>query len=181
MDPAHYVDNKKFLAALVEYRKEVDLAKTKNEPLPLVPNYIAECFVKIGTHLSYKSNFINYTFRDDMVSDGIENCLIAARKFDPNISSNPFAYYTQITYYAFIRRIQKEKKHQATKYKIIENLDLDSIIQENDDSDSSRQLIEYLKRQLDIIDPDKRETPEQTKAKKKKAKADTEIGIDLLD
>jgi len=181
VDAAHYVDNKKFLAALVEYRKEVDLANSKKEELPLVPNYIAECFVKIATHLSYKSNFINYTFRDDMISDGIENCLIAARKFDPSISSNPFAYYTQITYYAFIRRIQKEKKHQATKYKLIENLDLDSIIQENDDSDSSRQLIEYLKKQLDIIDPEKRETPEQTKAKKKKAKAETETGIDLLD
>ena len=180
MDPAHYVDNKKFLAALVEYRKEVELANSKKEELPLVPDYIAECFVKIATHLSYKSNFINYTFKDDMISDGIENCLIAARKFDPSISSNPFAYYTQITYFAFIRRIQKEKKHQATKYKIIENLDLDSIIQENDDSDSSRQLIEYLKKQLDIIDPDKRETPEQTKAKKKKVKSDIETGIDLL-
>ena len=122
---SHYVDNKKFLAALIEYKAGIDAAKEKNEELPQVPRYIGECFIKIATHLSYKSNFINYTFKDDMISDGIENCLTAAAKFDPAKSSNPFAYYTQIIYFAFIRRIQKEKKHQATKYKIIENLDLD--------------------------------------------------------
>jgi DNA-directed RNA polymerase specialized sigma24 family protein len=116
-----------------------------------------------------------------MISDGIENCLTAATKFDPSKSSNPFAYYTQIIYFAFIRRIQKEKKHQATKYKIIENLDLDSIIQQNDESESGRQLIEFLKKQLDTIDPEKRETPAQTKARKKK-ESETDIPtIDLLD
>lgn len=177
-EPAHYVDNKKFLQALIDYRKLIDAANAAGEEIPRVPDYIGECFVKIATHLSYKSNFINYTFRDDMISDGIENCLTAAAKFDPSKSSNPFAYYTQIIYFAFIRRIQKEKKHQATKYKIIENLDLDSIIQQNDDSDSARQLIEYLKKQLDGIDPEKRETPAQTKARKKKQ---TESSIDFLD
>ena len=165
---SHYVDNKKFLAALIDYKTSIDAAKEKNEQIPQVPRYIGECFIKIATHLSYKSNFINYTFRDDMISDGIENCLTAATKFDPSKSSNPFAYYTQIIYFAFIRRIQKEKKHQATKYKIIENLDLDSIIQQNDESESGRQLIEFLKKQLDTIDPEKRETPAQTKARKKK-------------
>ena len=169
---SHYVDNKKFLAALIEYKAGIDAAKEKNEELPQVPRYIGECFIKIATHLSYKSNFINYTFKDDMISDGIENCLTAAAKFDPAKSSNPFAYYTQIIYFAFIRRIQKEKKHQATKYKIIENLDLDSIIQNSDDSESSRQLVDYLKKQLDTIDPERRETPSQTKARKKKKAAD---------
>ena len=114
-----------------------------------------------------------------MVSDGIENCLTAAAKFDPTKSSNPFAYYTQIIYFAFIRRIQKEKKQQATKYKIIENLDFDSLMQNSDDSESSRQLIDYLKTQLDQIDPEKRETPAQTKARKKKVKEE-ESNIDLL-
>jgi DNA-directed RNA polymerase specialized sigma subunit len=181
MDAAHYVDNKRFLAALIEYKAQIDAAKTAGNEIPRVPDYIGECFIKIATHLSYKSNFINYTFRDDMISDGIENCLTAAAKFDPTKSSNPFAYYTQIIYFAFIRRIQKEKKHQATKYKIIENLDLDSIIQQNDDSESGRQLIEYLKKQLDTIDPEKRETPSETKSRKKKS-AETDIPtIDLLD
>jgi hypothetical protein len=181
MDAAHYVDNKKFLAALIDYRKDIDISTSAGEEIPRVPDYIGECFIKIATHLSYKSNFINYTFRDDMISDGIENCLTAATKFDPSKSSNPFAYYTQIIYFAFIRRIQKEKKHQATKYKIIENLDLDSIIQQNDESESGRQLIEFLKKQLDTIDPEKRETPAQTKARKKK-ESETDIPtIDLLD
>lgn len=178
-DSSHYVDNKKFLAALIEFKNSIDAAKAAGEEQPRVPNYIGECFIKIATHLSYKSNFINYTFRDDMVSDGIENCLTAAAKFDPTKSSNPFAYYTQIIYFAFIRRIQKEKKQQATKYKMIENMDLDSIIQNADDSESSRQLIEYLKKQLDTIDPEKRETPAQTKARKKKLAEKDQGVIDL--
>ena len=103
-----------------------------------------------------------------MISDGIENCLTAAAKFDPEKSSNPFAYYTQIIYFACIRRIQKEKKQQATKYKIIENLDLDAIMQESDNSEVGQQLVEYLKKQLDTVDPDKRLTPTQLKSKKAK-------------
>jgi len=177
---SHYVDNKKFLAALIEYKAGIDAAKEKNEELPRVPRYIGECFIKIATHLSYKSNFINYTFKDDMISDGIENCLTAAAKFDPAKSSNPFAYYTQIIYFAFIRRIQKEKKHQATKYKIIENLDLDSIIQNSDDSESSRQLVDYLKKQLDNIDPERRETPSETKSRKKKSAEKDNSFIDTM-
>ena len=178
--PAHYVDNKKFFEALVEYRKKVLEAKEGNLEKPRVTEYIGECFLKIATHLSYKANFINYTFKDDMISDGIENCLTAATKFDPEKSSNPFAYYTQIIYFAFIRRIQKEKKHQATKYKIIENLDMDAIMQNGDDSEASRQLIDYLKKQLDTIDPEKRETPAQTKTRKKKA-ASAELDNDIID
>jgi len=169
--PSHYVDNKKFLAALIDYKKSIDVAKVEGMGTPQVPKYIGECFIKIATHLSYKSNFINYTFKDDMISDGIENCLTAATKFDPEKSSNPFAYYTQIIYFAFIRRIQKEKKHQATKYKIIENLDMDAIMQGSDDTEAGRQLIDYLKKQLDNIDPERRETPAQTKIRKRKAAA----------
>ena len=181
MDPAHYVDNKKFLAELLIYKTAVDAAKEAGQEIPQVPDYIGECFIKIATHLSYKSNFINYTFRDDMISDGIENCLTAAGKFDPTKSSNPFAYYTQIVFFAFIRRIQKEKKHQATKYKIIENLDLDSIIQNSDDSESSRQLVDYLKKQLDNIDPERRETPSETKTRKKKLVEKDNSFIDMID
>ena len=154
---SHYVDNKKFLQALIDYRKSVDEAKERGEENPIVPNYIGDCFIKIATHLSYKSNFINYTFKDDMISDGIENCLTAVAKFDPSKSSNPFAYYTQIIYFAFLRRIAKEKKQQATKYRLIENMDIDSIIlQEHDSGDFNNQFVDYLKRQMDNIDIDKR-------------------------
>lgn len=174
---SHYVDNKKFLEALIDYRKQVKEAEKNKKEIPQVPNYIGECFIKIATHLSYKSNFINYTFKDDMISDGIENCLTAAAKFDPEKSSNPFAYYTQIIYFAFIRRIQKEKKQQATKYKIIENLDFDSLT-EGDDSEVGTQLVEYLKKQLDNIDPDKREVG---KPGRKKKRIEEESQIDFLE
>ena len=154
---SHYVDNKKFLQALIEYRASIESAKAAGKEQPQVPNYIGECFIKIATHLSYKSNFINYTFKDDMISDGIENCLTAVAKFDPAKSSNPFAYYTQIIYFAFLRRIQKEKKMQATKYKMIESMDLDAIItQEHDSGEFNNQFLDYLKKQLDQVDIDKR-------------------------
>lgn len=154
---SHYIDNKKFYAALVDYKVLVDEAKAQGNPQPQVPNYIGDCFIKIATHLSYKSNFINYTFKDDMISDGIENCLTAVAKFDPTKSSNPFAYYTQIVYFAFIRRIQKEKKQQATKYKMIENIDIDQIItQEQGNEELSNQFLDYVRKQLDQIDIEKR-------------------------
>lgn len=154
---AHYVDNKQFYNALVEYRNQVVEAQTKGLEKPQISNYLGDCFIKIATHLSYKANFINYTFKDDMISDGIENCLAAADKFDPTKSANPFAYYTQIVYFAFIRRIQKEKKQQATKYKIIENMDIDDIINtETDLGEYSNQFLDYMKKQLDQVDIDRR-------------------------
>ena len=112
----HYVDNKEFLKAMTEWN---DRCKEEGEKLP-VTNYIGECFYKIATHLSYRPNFINYTYRDEMISDGIENCLQYASNFNPEKSKNPFAYFTQIIYYAFLRRIQKEKKQSHVKNKIIE-------------------------------------------------------------
>lgn len=154
---AHYVDNKKFYEALVEYRKRVDDALKIGQEKPQISNYLGDCFIKIATHLSYKANFINYTFKDDMISDGIENCLAAADKFDPTKSTNPFAYYTQIVYFAFIRRIQKEKKQQATKYKIIENMDLEDFMNsETDISEFSNQFLDMMKKQLDQVDETKR-------------------------
>ncbi len=154
---SHYVDNKKFLAELIEYKKQVDHAKENGLEKPMVSNYLGECFLKIATHLSYKANFINYTYRDDMISDGIENCLVAVDKFDPEKSSNPFAYYTQIIYYAFVRRIQKEKKQQSTKYKMLENIDFETLIAHSDgNEDYINQIVELMKKQVDNIDPSRR-------------------------
>ena len=116
----HYVNNGDFLDAMVTYRDLVIVSKETDGPRPKMPNYIGECFIKIATHLSYKPNFINYTFRDDMIADGIENCLQYIDNFDPAKSKNPFAYFTQIIYYAFLRRIQKEKKQLYVKYRAIE-------------------------------------------------------------
>ena len=93
-----------------------------------------------------------------MISDGIENCLVAADKFDPEKSSNPFAYYTQITYFAFVRRIQKEKKQQATKYKMLENVDLDQLLLHSDGNEEYvTQIIDLMQKQMDTIEPERRE------------------------
>lgn len=118
---AHYVDNKRFLQAMIDWNESVKEAEKagKNQPPP-VTNYIGECFLKIATHLSYRPNFINYTYREEMISDGIENCLQYVKNFNPEKSKNPFAYFTQIIYYAFLRRIAKEKKQTHVKNKMIE-------------------------------------------------------------
>ena len=117
----HYVDNKEFLRTMVEFKEKCKVAKENEEDQPPVTNYIGECFLKIATHLSYRPNFINYTYRDEMISDGIENCLQYVANFNPEKSNNPFAYFTQIIYYAFLRRIAKEKKQTHVKNKMIEN------------------------------------------------------------
>ena len=122
----HYVDNKEFLRAMIEFKEICNDAREKELERPPVSNYIGECFLKIATHLSYKPNFINYTYREDMISDGIENCLQYVENFNPEKSKNPFAYFTQIIYYAFLRRIAKEKKQTHVKNKMIENVSYES-------------------------------------------------------
>ena len=116
----HYVNNKEFLAALIKYREDVEIAQIQNKPKPVIPRYIGDCFLKIANHLSFKPNFVNYMFKEDMISDGIENCVQYVHNFNPEKSQNPFAYFTQIIHYAFLRRIQKEKKQLEIKTKIIE-------------------------------------------------------------
>lgn len=120
----HYINNADFLQALVEYKKNCDEAAKNKKPDPKIPNYIGECFMKIAENLSRKPNFSSYSFRDEMISDGIENCVMYFRNFDPTKSNNPFAYFTQIIYYAFLRRISKEKKQLYVKYKATEQFGL---------------------------------------------------------
>jgi hypothetical protein len=142
----HYVNNKELLEALIVYRSKVEKSFVEingREPTredrakhwvgkPSIPNYLGECFLKIATHLSYKPNFVNYMFRDDMISDGIENCVQYIHNFDPEKSKNPFAYFTQIIHYAFLRRIQKEKKQLEIKTKIIERTGFDEVMMVDD-------------------------------------------------
>lgn len=131
----HYVDNKEFLKAMKEYKKKCIEAEEAGDSKPQVTNYIGECFLKIANGLSYRPNFINYTYRQEMISDGIENCLQYLHNFDPEKSNNPFSYFTQIIYYAFLRRIQKEKKQTHIKNKMIENQMYESFtVNEGDDT-----------------------------------------------
>lgn len=113
-----YIDNKVFFEAMKEWKHRVNEAEDQDEPKPPVTDYIGQCFLDIATHLSYRPNFINYPYREEMISDGIENCIMYASNFDPEKSKNPFSYFTQIIYYAFLRRIQKEKKQSYVKYKM---------------------------------------------------------------
>jgi hypothetical protein len=117
----HYVDNKHLFAVIVEYKQAVAQAKEEGKPKPMIPNYVGECILLIAKRLSTKPNFVNYSYRDEMISDGIENCISYFDNFDPEKSTNPFAYFTQIIYFAFLRRIQKEKKQTYIKHKTAEN------------------------------------------------------------
>ena len=133
----HYVNNKEFLAAIIEYKKQIVDAQEQGLPKPRIPNYIGECFLKIATHLSYKPNFVNYMFKDDMVCDGIENCVQYINNFNPEKSQNPFAYFTQIIHYAFLRRIQREKKQLEIKNKILERSGYDEVFVDNNTLDGN--------------------------------------------
>ena len=166
----HYVNNKDFLAAMTEYRNLCNKAKKDKKDKPLVTDYIGECFLKIANHLSYRPNFINYTFRDDMISDGIENCLQYLDNFDPSKSKNPFAYFTQIIYYAFIRRIQKEKKQTTIKYKLIMDNNYDDVaLQPGDDGEFKNQFREFLQKNTRIEEPVKKDKPKKKKKKTSKS------------
>ena len=116
----HYVNNKEFLAALIRYQEDIEIARLQDKTKPVIPRYIGECFLKIANHLSFKPNFVNYMFKEDMISDGIENCVQYIHNFNPEKSRNPFAYFTQIIHYAFLRRIQREKRQLEIKNKILE-------------------------------------------------------------
>ena len=133
----HYVNNKEFLAAIVAYKQSIVDAEGLGQPKPRITNYLGECFLKIATHLSYKPNFVNYMFKDDMICDGIENCVQYINNFNPEKSKNPFAYFTQIIHYAFLRRIQKEKKQLEIKQKIIERSGFDEVMTADQDGKSS--------------------------------------------
>jgi len=156
----HYVNNAKFSEAVVEYVTLSNKSKQQKESKPIVPNYVAECFLKIAEGLSHKANFVRYTYREEMVMDAVENCLKAIENYDLNTATrtgkpNAFAYFTQIAWYAFLRRIQKEKKQQDIKLKYISEYGIEQIIQnEIDNDEASKQtqaFVEELKLRIDAV------------------------------
>ena len=156
----HYVDNKKFLEAMICWRENCQDAEEAGDEVPPLTNYIGECFLKIATHLSYKPNFINYSYRDEMISDGIQNCLQYAHNFNPEKSKNPFAYFTQIIYYAFLRRIQAEKKQVHIKNKTIEKQHYEPYTTLPDDNNVysiDQTLINNMLPDEDVYKPKKKE------------------------
>jgi hypothetical protein len=148
----HYVNNKEFLSALIQYRENVEVSYKKKfnkvlseqpkeergkswDTKPPIPRYIGECFLKIANHLSFKPNFVNYMFKEDMISDGIENCVQYIHNFNPEKSQNPFAYFTQIIHYAFLRRIQREKRQLEIKNKILERSGFSEVFTDDNNID----------------------------------------------
>lgn len=121
----NYINNKEFLAAIVEYRKAVRKAKREGVEKPRMPEYIGKCIKLIAENLSLKPCFINYSFRDEMIQDGIENCILYFDNYDPKVGANPFAYFTQVNLYAFIRRISKEERFRYILYKNFHTLQFD--------------------------------------------------------
>jgi hypothetical protein len=182
----HYVNNADFSAAVVEYVKEVRKAKAKNEQLPIVTDYIAECFLKIAEGLSHKSNFIRYTYREEMVMDAVENCLKAIENYNLETATrtgkpNAFAYFTQITWYAFLRRIAKEKKQQDIKLKYLTSSGLETFIEVEGDTLANtvaQQFVDFLKDRIDKVkatDDAVKEFVKKEKRKKREQKADSDL------
>jgi|TARA_R110001583_G_scaffold59311_3_gene176515 hypothetical protein len=171
----HYVDNKEFFVAMSEWKNEVNEANGSEEPRPPINEYIGSCFLKIAQHLCYRPNFIKYPFKEEMIGDGVENCLMYAHNFDPEKSKNPFSYFTQIIYYAFLRRIQKEKKQNYIKYKMLELKDVDGThkkwYKENYFADAEKEVKDPYAKILNLTETDiENFTPKKKKTKKKTKK-----------
>ncbi len=169
----HYVDNKKLFAEMKIYLDSVKEAEESGSDRPRVQEYIGECLLKISTRLSTKPNFINYTYRDEMISDGIENCINYIGNFNPEKSDNPFAYFTQIIYYAFLRRIQREKKQLYIKHKSLErSLILDQLATQGESGPDSGDQSAYVNLEtpymIDFVENFERKEEEKKQARKKK-------------
>ena len=175
----HYIDNKEFHQAMIEWKELCKEAEEAGEEKPPVTNYIGECFLKIANGLSYRPNFINYTYRQEMISDGIENCLQYLDNFNPKTSNNPFAYFTQIIYYAFIRRIQKEKKQITIKQRMIQESNYDDLaLQPGEDREFKNQFTEFLKKNMPVEEQQK--IADDLAKKKKKRKKKTKSSLDYF-
>ena len=148
----HYVNNKEFTAAVAEHNAAVVLAKEEGRTPPQMSNYIGECIYKISTRLSTRPNFINYTYRDEMICDAIENCIQYIRNFNIEKSNNAFAYITQICYYAFLRRIQKEKKQVFIKQQIISDITQDTFDTiDGDTTGMTNTYVDFLQENMNPI------------------------------
>jgi hypothetical protein len=191
-DKPHYVNNKEFSLAVVDYCEKAEKAKKqKSKKTPIVPNYIAECFLKIAEGLSHKSNFIRYTYREEMVMDAVENCLKAIKNYDIETATrtgtpNAFAYFTQISWYAFLRRIEKEKKQQDIKLKYIANIGVDELVDTSSGeipSDETMAFVDNLRSRIDGVRANDlywKDIVTEEKKKKRKRRA-VNVDSDLKD
>ena len=183
----HYVNNREFSNAVVEYCTTVKESKESGSTRPVVTNYIASCFLKIGEGLSHKANFVRYTYREEMVMDAVENCLKAIENYDIEAATrsgkpNAFAYFTQISWYAFLRRIQKEKKQQDIKMKYIAEADISSFV--GDDAggsfhQQSSPFLDTLRQRIDVVKSADTEFKEYIKEEKQRKRRAVNVDSDL--
>jgi hypothetical protein len=186
----HYVNNKEFSQAVVDYCKTIEEAKDKKTPLPIVPDYIATCFLRISEGLSHKSNFIRYTYREEMVMDAVENCLRAIENYNIEAATrtglpNAFAYFTQISWYAFLRRIAKEKKQQEIKLRYLSQSGIEDYIVSGDLDAGSKQAIQAfvdtLKDRIDKVKEKDTDLKIYAKEEKKRKKYQISVDSDLME
>jgi hypothetical protein len=186
----HYVNNKEFSQAVVDYCKTIDDAKSNKTILPIVPDYIATCFLRISEGLSHKSNFIRYTYREEMVMDAVENCLRAIENYNIEAATrtglpNAFAYFTQISWYAFLRRIAKEKKQQEIKLRYLSQSGIeDYIVSGNMDAGSQQVVqafVDTLKGRIDKVKEKDTELKVYAKEEKKRKKYQITVDSDLME
>ena len=186
----HYVNNKEFSQAVVDYCKTIDDAKSNKTILPIVPDYIATCFLRISEGLSHKSNFIRYTYREEMVMDAVENCLRAIENYNIEAATrtglpNAFAYFTQISWYAFLRRIAKEKKQQEIKLRYLSQSGIeDYIVSGNMDAGSQQVVqafVDILKGRIDKVKEKDTDLKMYAKEEKKRKKYQISVDSDLME
>lgn len=166
---AEYLNNKEFYQLLVDYKIACDKAEKNNQDKPRIPDGIGQCFYMIATRLATNWRFSGYTYKEEMIGDGIENCIIAVYNFDPKKSQNPFAYFTQIVWYAFLRRIEKEKRQTFVKYKSLEHFIIESGL--NDENGGA-----YAN--FDITNDKMKPILEKYERKPKKKKQTKRVGIE---
>jgi hypothetical protein len=184
-DKPHYVNNKEFSQSVVDYCRKIQDAREAGNKLPIVPDYIASCFLKIAEGLSHKSNFVRYTYREEMVMDAVENCLKAIENYDLEAATrsgdpNAFAYFTQISWYAFLRRIQKEKKQQDIKMKYIAESDISEFM-DVEEYEDMLPFINQLKFRIDTVKEADAQFKEYVKEEKQRKKRAVNVDSDLSD
>lgn len=174
----HYVNNKRMHAALLEWKQRCRIAEERGAPVPRVPEYIGQCILLIAQNLARKPNFMNYSFKEEMIGDGVENCLMYIGNFNPEKYANPFAYFTQIIYYAFLRRIQKEKKQTYIKHKVMtHDMVFNNLVEVTVDGDQFDSVkITYDPEKMTALEElfEKKKTP----AKKKATGLEKVLGIE---
>ena len=186
-DKPHYVNNAEFSKAVMDYVLSVRECGDSRENRPQVPDYIAKCFLKIAEGLSHKANFVRYTYREEMVMDAVENCLKAIENYNLEAATrsgrpNAFAYFTQIAWYAFLRRIQKENKQQDIKLKFIAESGIEEFLDnESGNTGTEQDFVEYLKSRIGKVKDADAEFKEYHKEEKKRRRRTVKVDSDLSD